>query len=254
MIKKIFKLYFLLLIFTSCGGDEKYVIEYFPNGNIKFKTQVDSKGVPNGTYEEYYETSELYLKGKLVNAWLSDTLFKYFKNGKLEEIGKLEKGLKKGWWSYYDSTGKLIKQNEYLIIRDSIYQNQSILYRDDLSIDYDRSSFFEIELNDTINLGRNTGKIKYYSNFDYYRNFLNVVIENKYSESEKVKDTFPFDPDFPFFGVFGSKTGHKTIKGEILETVFLKSKIDVDSFEVRVQTHKKYFEKEVYVQDTLRVL
>ena len=41
------------------------------------------------------------------------------------------------------------------------------------------------------------------------------------------------------------------IKGSTRETLFYKEKITADSFNLTIKTHKKYFEKEVYVKDTI---
>ena len=230
MIKTLYK-YTLIAIFLFACKNEKVVKEYYSNGNLKFTVQVDEKGVQNGLYEQYYDSGELlkkltYKEGKIV-----DTVLIYYKNGKVKEKGKLyNDSLKIGWWNYYSSNGNLINKNEYLILGDSIYKNQTIKFQPD----------------------GNVGKLYYSSNFiNASDKILDVIIENEYLNSEIKLDTFGERPNETRFGVFANKIGYKTIKGSTLETLFYKNRITVDSFNLTIKTHKKYFEKKLYVKDTI---
>ena len=109
-----------------------------------------------------------------------------------------------------------------------------------------------MEIPDTLLLGKNVGKLYYSSNFiNASDKILDVIIENEYLNSEIKLDTFGERPNETRFGVFANKIGYKTIKGSTLETLFYKNRITVDSFNLTIKTHKKYFEKKLYVKDTI---
>ena len=139
-----------------------------------------------------------------------------------------------------------------MIFRDSTYKNQSIFYDKTGSIKNDVSSFYKIELPDTITLGKNIGRIHYNSNFlKTKEKFLQVIIDNQYSDSEIRKDTFVEDFTNTRFGVFALKIGTKKITGTIIEKLIYVTEINKDSSELIIKNHKKYFEKTVYVKDAL---
>ena len=139
-----------------------------------------------------------------------------------------------------------------MIFRDSTYKNQSIFYDKTGSIKNDVSSFYKIELPDTITLGKNIGRIHYNSNFlKTKEKFLQVIIDNQYSDSEIRKDTFVEDFTNTRFGVFAHKIGTKKITGTIIEKLIYVTEINKDSSELIIKNHKKYFEKTVYVKDAL---
>lgn len=241
----------LFFVFISCK-EETFKKEYFPNGNEKVRKQVNSNGILDGYFEEFYESGELKLKTKYSNGVISDTVYIYYRNKNLKEKGKIKNNLKFGWWFYYDSNGKLKSKEEYLILKDSMYKNQTINYDSNGNIIQGSSSYFNLILPDTLQLGRNIGDLDYHSNFSKtYKKFLDVIIENEYSEKNIKKDTFRYNDETPYFGVFAYKMGKNKIKGTILETLFYVNETGNDSALGRVVTHKKYFEKEVFVKDTV---
>lgn len=232
----------------------KILILIIPAVFLSCKNDKEEKDYPyrNGVYEEYYDIGKLKLKTEYLNGIISDTVFRYYENGKLKEKGLIKNNLKTGWWNYYSSNGKLKNKNEYRIINDSLYKNQTIFYYDNGKINYKISSFFEIELPDTLSLGKNAGKLYYHSNFnDSTERFLYVIIENEYSNNTTIRDTFINDNNYTRFGVFAEKVGLKTVRGAILEKMLYKKIHSKDSAELTFKLHKKYFEKEVYVQGTI---
>ena len=184
----------------------------------------------------------------------SDTTYIYYDNNKktLRSKGMVKNGLKTGWWQNYSPKGILKSKEEYLIINDSTYKNQSIQYNEHDEINYNSSSFFKLKLPDTLFLGKNAGQLYYYSNFnDATKKYLYVIIENEYSPNNIKKDTFINDNDYTRFGIYANKIGIKKVEGLILEQLLYKKVYSKDSAELIFKTHKKYFEKEVYIKDTV---
>ena len=189
--------------------------------------------------------------GKIVKS--KDSVYEYYPNGNLKSKGKLSLSKHKmGWWFYYDSLGNIDNKIEHKYIDDKLYQNQIISYREDGSIDYNNSSFFEIEIKDTLEVGKNIGKIKsYYSDFSGDDHLLSVIVNNKYNNGIVKKDTFSDGTLKPRFGIFAPKKGKQKVSLIILEEVLNEVKASKDSSVLNILKHKKYFEKEVYVRDTI---
>lgn len=149
---------------SSCE-DNKTIKEYHSNGNIKLEVPLDNKGIQNGLYKAFYEGGELKQKMNYLNGKITDTVFYYYKNGKLKEKGKIIKNkYKEGWWIYNDSLGNLIKKEEYWIRNDSVLLNQFI-YFNNTSIDKLKSEYFNLKIPDTIYLGRNVAQLNFKSRF-----------------------------------------------------------------------------------------
>ncbi len=202
----------------------------------------------------YYPTGELYSKVKYKNGKTIDTTYFYYKNGVVREKGILDDKLQleKGWWFYYNKRGDLRVKNEYKIIRDSVYKNQTIHYNLDGSINKKNSSYYTIKLPDTIYLGKTLGDLYYSSNFNKIKKKeLFVIIDNNYNGIIK-KDTFIDEtPEYTFFGIYADKIGEKIIRGEIIEQLFKYDTVNTQNLSLKILEHKKYFEIEVYVKDTI---
>ncbi|MFL0354768.1 toxin-antitoxin system YwqK family antitoxin [Xanthomarina sp. GH4-25] len=240
----------LIITFYSCDN-KKYFTEYYPNGNMKVKVEINKDSLQIGTYEDFYESGELKSKTTYSNGKISDTFYKFYRNGKIQEKGLEKNNFLNGWWLYYDSNGKLKEKSEFIIVKDSLYKNQSYYYDKNGNIKIEPSTFFELEISDTLRIGKNAGRIKnYVTNFNNREaNLLSVIIDNENSEKEIKKDTFGNGTLKPFFGVTIFKTGKQKIKGKILEKVLTKTKEDNDLYRLTIVEHYKYFEKEVYVWD-----
>lgn len=243
-------LYLILLILTlfACNK-EKYVSEYYPSGNIQLKVQIDKDSIQNGTYQEFYENGELKSKTNYINGKIADSLFNFYDNGKIKEKGLIKDNFSFGWWSYYDNSGNLTKKSEWLILKDSLYKNQSLYFDKKGEIKIEPSTYFELDIPDTLRIGKNLARIKNYTtNFNNRdSNLITVIIDNQYSEFEFKKDTFSDGTIKPFFGVYGYKTGEQVIKGKIEEKILTTTEINKDSSTLTIENHYKYFEKKVYV-------
>ncbi len=241
----------LLIMLLSCNK-EKYKYTHYESGNIKTKFLVNDKKMNHGLYEEYYESEKIKLKTKYTNGKILDTVFCYYENGYLKEKGLMFNGLKHKWWKLYDIYGKFKGLEEYVLIDNgkTSYKNQVKNFDQD-KIDYDDSSFFEIKLKDTLYLGKNMGKVFNYSNSKADVKYLYIIIDNEYSDSEIIKDTFAESSNQSRFGVYARKVGSMKVRGTIEEKLVSKVNEKTDSSKLVVKSIIKYFEKEVYVKDSI---
>ena len=181
------------------------------------------------------------------NSKLLNTAFIYYNNGIIKEKGCVENRNRVGWWSSYNISGKLISKSEFVRRNGSSLLNQKIDYKENGDIDYKKSSFFEIELKDTIKIGKTAFKLKYYSNIKNYKTrFIYIIIDNQYSGGLFKKDTFTDDISKLWFGVNAYKKGNLEINGIIEEeTSFIKKQ--KDSSQLIIKKDYKYFKKNIYV-------
>lgn len=181
-----------------------------------------------------------------------DSVYIYYKNGNLNSKGKLTDNKQKtGWWIYYDTKGNLDKKIEFKYIDSILYQNQIISYTDN-KVNEQLSSFFEIEIKDTLVVGKNIGKIVSYTS-DFYGSdhLISVIVDNEYSDGRVKKDTFSDGTLNPKFGIYSSNIGMQKISLVILEEVLNEVEVSEDSSFLNILKHKKYFDKTVYVMDTM---
>ena len=237
------KYLFIVIFFLSCES-KKYHKEFYSNGNLKTRIEVNSDNVKNGLFEEYYDSGELKSHAKYLNGNIIDTVTVFYKNGNIKEKGLIgDNGLKFNWWFYFDHKGSLNKKIQYKLFNDTIYKNQIIIYNKNI-INENMSSYFLIDLPDTIKLGKSLGQISHYSsNYKADYNLISVVVENEYSETVMKRDTFSDGTLNPKFGINTYKTGEQKIKGFIIEEI-----LNRDSTSLMIRKHKKYFEKEVFVK------
>ncbi|TYB75867.1 toxin-antitoxin system YwqK family antitoxin [Bizionia myxarmorum] len=246
------KLGLILVIITlySCDN-KKYVTEYYPNGKLKLKVEIDKDSLQIGSYEDFYASGELKSKTTYSNGKISDTFYRFHKNGKVKEKGLEKNNFLNGWWFYYDADGKLKEKSQFLTIKDSLYKNQSYYFNKNGNIKLEPSTFFEIEISDTLRIGKNAARIKnYVTNFNNREaNLLSVIIDNENSDNEIKRDTFGNGTLKPFFGVTIYKSGKQKIKGKILEKILTKTKESEDLYNLIIEDHYKYFEIDVFVRD-----
>jgi hypothetical protein len=248
-MKNILFVVIVLTGFSSCKKDN-FKIEYYPDGNLRSKIEINDKKNPNGIFEEFYNTGILKTKTHYKNGIISDTLYNYYENGKIKEKGLVEGKQMLGWWSYYDKSGKLTKKAEYLIRDGESFLNQEISFDNQDNINYSLSSFFKLDVKDTLSLGKNIGKLKYYTNSkDYELRYVYIIIENEYADRQIKNDTFTDDIDKLWFGINANKKGELKIKGIIQEELLFKKKINKDSTELIIKKNNKYFEKKVFVKE-----
>lgn len=179
---------------------------------------------------------------------IQDTIYIYYKNGKIKEKGCILNKNRIGWWFAYNDTGQIVSKSEYIIKNNSSFQNQHIFYKDNRGIDFSRSSFFNIKMKDTLPKGKSIGKLKYYSNATGYQTrYIYIIINNQYSERVFKKDTFTADIDKLWFGVNAFKDGDFKVSGIIEEEISYVSK-EKDSTQLTIKKIYKYFEKDLIVK------
>ena len=196
-------------------------------------------------------TSKTAQKDDAPGSKLNDTVYTYYDNGVIKNKGRKINEFEIGWWFYYNLSGKVKEKIEYKLSNDTIYSNQIIAYGQMGNIDYDNSRFYKVIIPDTLKLGKNIGELQNFSNFKREDKNIYVVIKNKYNNGEIKNDTFAEKPDFTRFGINANHTGKKLVFGTFVEEVWVRRTLGVDSISATRYEYKKYFEKEVYVKDTL---
>lgn len=74
---------------------------FYAKGNLCELTHwTDS--IKNGEWKQYFENGSLKSEGMYVNNFLEGKVTNYHSNGKKSGTGKFSKGLKTGWWTYFD--------------------------------------------------------------------------------------------------------------------------------------------------------
>ena len=264
----------LFLFFTSCEDNLlKEVKTYHQNGTLKSIEYLNKKGKKE-TESKYYtehgilsytitfkngkpiKTLHFYDDGKLrysSEVRQNDTIkaISYFKNGKIKTVGNLIDTIKVGWWKEYRYDGILAAAYEYLNNNGKQYLNQLKVYTKNGTLKENESSFFTLNLSDTLQIGKNAGSIKYYStpNKNSERH-LYVVIDNEYEDGIIKKDTFFIESNEKNrFGIYAYKPGILKVKGTILDRELYEKKAGKNSYELEFKDGYKYFEKEVYVKD-----
>lgn len=247
------KLSYLLitLLFFNCKEEKKDIFQEYNGEVIKVEVIDSIDSLYTGWGGEPYKNGKLKSLAYQKDGKVVDTLFFYYKNGGVKEKGLIKDDMRNGWWFFYDKKGRLKDKSEYVILRDSMYKNQSFYYDKNGDLELEPSTFFEIEISDTLRIGKNAARVKnYVTNFNNREaNLLLVIIDNEYSEKEIRKDTFGDGTLKPFFGVSILKTGKQKIKGKIQEKILTKTKDSTDLYTLTIAEHYKYFEKEVYVWD-----
>ncbi|GAA4244934.1 hypothetical protein [Winogradskyella damuponensis] len=238
------------LVFLSCKTEKKDVYQEYNGQMVKVEFD-DSKtdSTFTGYGGEYYPNGNLKSMSYFKNGEPADTLFYYYENGLVKEKGLVKNNLSIGWWTYFDKNGKLTEKSEWLILRDSSYKNQSYYFDKKGGIKTKPSTYFKLDIPDTLRVGKNLARIKNYvtNNYGNEGNLISVIMDNQYSESKIQKDTFGDGNLKPFFGIYAYKTGKLKIQGKIREQI-LNRTIDNDSLHTfTISEHYKYFEKDIYV-------
>ena len=251
-MKKIFAYILLSLFIISCNekADDK---TYIYNGqSVKIQRIKSTDSLFSGYGGESYESGALKSLTKFENGKIIDTLIRFYENGNIKEKGMVVNNMEYGWWTYNNENGKVNKKIEWFGINDSIYPNQEIFYDDYGNIKIDPSNYFELQIPDTLQIGKNIARIDNYvsGDNDIDTRYLFVLIENTYSDLGKKIDTFTYGSQNPFFGINAEKTGKKIVEGRIKEQTLKTDTIEGDSLSLVIKEHYKYFKKEVYVSDS----
>ena len=244
---KILIFIFSVISFISCEKVDHYE-EFYDNGNIKLKIELDENRVRHGKFAEYYPDGNIKAIGKYINGKVEDSTFLYYENGKLREKGFWQNGYRQGWFITYREDGRILKKEEFIKHEGQYLKNQHVVYDQHGKIEYSKSSFFILNIPDTLKVGKNRLTLDYYDYLikgDY--NFLSVIIKNEYSEKEIKTDTFSDGTRNPFFGVYAYKKGELIIKGIIEEKILAQTDMGNDSASLTITDKYKYFSRKVYV-------
>lgn len=277
-------LFLLIVTFISCNKEKKVVKTFYDNGKIHTITSFNKDNKIEGLVQIFFDSGELqanliYKNGieidssvyfhkngkiQIVSYPLKNDykLNKYFyKNGKLSREGKLKNFNKIGWWKFYNNDGSLKEEIEFLDINDMEhlkfrnreYINQYKKYKLGKLLKKE-SSFFALNLNDTLTLGKSIGDIIYTSEFsDQSVIYVCIGYDLKpdFSNISQVKlDTFGIQKEDTWFGVKYQSPGKKTLRGFIIEDYYkkIKTKSNDKSYDIIKIPHRKYFEKSIYVK------
>ncbi|MCX6311153.1 MAG: hypothetical protein NT084_05890 [Bacteroidetes bacterium] len=130
-IKIILQIVFIGLLFTSCK-DEKtskdthnakgvltsrdffvngkliHSISFYPNGAKAVEKLFDeTTGLMSGPYVEFYDDGSIKKKGKAAEGQFEDTMFVYYRQNRLQEIGIYKNGKKNGRLLFYHFNGNI---------------------------------------------------------------------------------------------------------------------------------------------------
>ena len=244
-MKKSIYLILIILLF-SCDKEVKEIYQEYNGQRVKVEfSDSDADSLFTGFRGSAYENGNLKSLAYYNTGVIIDTLFLYHENGKIKEKGLMKNNLKIGWWLSFNEQGNLITKTEVLNFRDTLYKNQVKYYEKNGNLKLEPSTFFELDIPDTLRIGKNLARVKnYVTNFNNGEsNLLTVIIDNQYSEIEFKKDTFSDGTLKPFFGIYGYQVGKQKIKGKLEEKIMTRQ----DSSTLTINHHYKYFEKEVYV-------
>jgi len=250
---KIYLLLILTLVLcTSC--QQKKVSSFDFNGKRIMVELINDKrdSIVNGFGTTTYDNGNIKSIAFFENGTVKDTMYFFYQNGKIEAKGLLKNGLVNKWWSYYRQDGSLKELKEYYQREgDTVLENQVKVYDRYGNLELNKSNFFELEIPDTIILGKNIARVKSYvaDTSKIEERFLTVIVENEYSDSKIKKDTFSDGTLQPYFGVYGPKKGKHLIKGIIEDKTILSDELVKDSAKIVIVNHYKIFEKNVYVTE-----
>lgn len=257
------------------GKNEGSLKKFYKTGEIAGIGHY-KEGKKNGVFKEFYKNGvvksiETYKSGRIIDtSFVFNSLGKktvakyinnnslnqisYFENGVVKSFGKIQDSLKIGWWSYHNPSGVLIGKTEYLIFNNSEYVNQTILFNNDKSIDYENSNFFKINFPDSIYANKLTkGYLKlnpYLSREkDFHMIYYNIIDDN--GDIIKRDSTFGKNDMDALLLIKIKDTGRYLIDGYFLEEKLTSQINQLDTSKVNIiSTQKKlYFNKSIYVNN-----
>jgi|GEM_PF-841969 len=90
----------------------KYYFWYNANDIKRTRGGYDGK-LLHGSYTEFFPDKNLRQKGMFRYGLKKGVWKTWYHSGELESVMRWKKGEKKGWFKYYDETGKLVKQGKH---------------------------------------------------------------------------------------------------------------------------------------------
>ena len=284
----------LLITLSLCACNQNFQKKFDDEGNLKTEYNfINGKYV--GEYREYYPSGNIKERHFFENGTLIDTSFyyddnlqntifvklinfpnhfkkiSYHKNGAVKDSGLVNKSDQKfGDWFYYDEDKKLKFQDEYFIVNDKEYLNQTIAFDENKDIIFSKSKIAEVKVfSDTIlmnepiqvlsciKIGHFVGdgvKAKVILSSGY-GNKINKDFSNLSTLKLDTINNLGMDeingPTFPdynqekcvAFGKWFDKKGLNILRGVIVEYY-------QDSEQKK--ENKFYFEKKIFVKDSLK--
>lgn len=94
----------IIILLISCSENQEK--QYYENGNIKLKAEIQD-GKRDGFVYEYYEDGTIKSKGEWHNGLVHGTVEHYYPNGKLKSSSKWVKGQQSGGSKEYYESGEL---------------------------------------------------------------------------------------------------------------------------------------------------
>ncbi len=243
--------------------------EYYPSGNIK-EVHFYRDGLPRDTSLYFFDDAQENVAVEVISFGKnSNKKVSYYKTGRIKDSGYVDnKGQKFGNWYCYSKEGDLKIKNEYFIIENEEFLNQTVSYDNKQRVLFSKSKIIDVNVfSDTISIkepleilacidiGHFKGikiKAKVYISSGYGNS-----INNDFSNLELIELDTVFNlaidsingPTFPefnqercaAFGKWYDSIGENNIRGVIVE--YYK-----DSTNVR--ENRFYFEKKVYVKNS----
>lgn len=205
---------------------------------------------------------------------------RYYSNGIIKNSGKLfSDSLPIGKWEYYDENGTKYRSAEYLKINGKPHINQDWFYSKNGDTIKGKGSYYKLIFNkDTIDLSEpiiakidlteplfknKNSNILIVVPTDYSENFNSdfsnrkkVVLDTAFNLNidKENREKFDLKTDFgktAFFGRYFKSTGKKKFRGIITE-YFYQDSIKPDGTKLNYFFNEKYFEKEIYVIDSIK--
>jgi hypothetical protein len=273
MLKKIKTILFFGCICLLClqCDDSLEKKRYYKSGKLHSVMHYNEQGKLDGQWKDFYESGELmgttsykngqpitteafYESGKIkrkINWTSMNDLFvaDYNPDGTLVSKGRIYKANKTGWWEWYNNKGELLLKQEYLLINDNEYLNQSIAFSKN-KIAKEKSDYFVIDFPKVLHVGKNKIDIDYIPLYGS-KSTLNVCIgyglKPDFSNISQIRiDTFTTGSHRTYFGVECKKPGKDTIRGFTYEYLL---KMDKDHIALTTYQNKKYFEKVIEVNE-----
>lgn len=266
-------------IYSLKNGKYHGLFEGYDNlGNIK-KVHIYHEGEKSDSSVYYKQTGNInridYYKAGVI-AYRKEL----YDNGKIKEEGKMLKDqFPIGRWKYYDNEGYLAQIKEFINIQNQPYLNQDWVFDHKGDTISKKSNYYVIDFEkDTITLEEPIRSIVYLKAplFKGKNSSIMVIVPKEYSENfnedfsnlkEVIMDTthnLNIEKDYRgqlglegnyqysvFFGRYFNTPGLKKFRGIIVEYYYTEGMIP-DSLNQNYYEHKKYFEKDIFVLDTIK--
>ena len=227
-----------LIVFPSCKTEKRKLgirqmpanLQYYTNGNIKSIGTVSENGQPIGNWTYYDSTGVLTRKAEFVNI-CGETL------------------INQDW--YFDHKGDTLKNKgshfSIYFSKDTIFLNEPIQAKVDLF-----EPLFKKKKSEIMVLLPNDYKKNFNQDFS---NLKEIQLDTTYNLNleEEMRKALFINSDFGKTAIFGryfSSAGKQKFRGIIVE-YFYQDSIISDSIKLNYFETKKYFEKEIYVLDSL---